>query len=166
MSDFLESNLSEEVIQKIAKHCSFKAMRDNQMSNFKLVPKELMDSDISPFLRKGEDVFTIPLLTLHEADSGSSVKSWHFRCYRLDWVQLCFFEFYFIHFKTDLLCSCNCYSVHVFVPGVVGDWENHFTSEQLQRFTSVIQKELQDESFSLPWSLEWPTLHREMESSP
>lgn len=54
MSDFLERNLSEDVIQKIAQHCSFETMKDNQMSNFKLVPKELMDSDISPFLRKGE----------------------------------------------------------------------------------------------------------------
>lgn len=54
MSDFLERDLSEDVIQKIAQHCSFKAMKDNQMSNFKLVPRELMDSEISPFLRKGE----------------------------------------------------------------------------------------------------------------
>lgn len=90
MSDFLKRNLSEEVIQKIAKHCSFTAMKDNQMSNFQLVPKKLMDSDISPFLRKG----------------------------------------------------------------VVGDWKNHFTPEQLQRFTSVLQEELRDESFTLPWSLE------------
>lgn len=90
MSDFLERDLSEDVIQKIAQHCSFKAMKDNQMSNFKLVPRELMDSEISPFLRKG----------------------------------------------------------------VVGDWKNHFTPEQLQRFKSVLQKELQNESFTLPWSLE------------
>ncbi|XP_068179689.1 neural cell adhesion molecule 1 [Antennarius striatus] len=52
MSDFLGRNLSAEVIQKIAEHCSFKAMKGNDMSNFKLVPKELMDSDKSPFLRK------------------------------------------------------------------------------------------------------------------
>lgn len=55
MSDFLGRNLSEEVIQKIAEHCSFKAMKVNTMSNFNLVPKVLMDSDKSPFLRKGED---------------------------------------------------------------------------------------------------------------
>ncbi|XP_041799127.1 sulfotransferase family 2, cytosolic sulfotransferase 3 isoform X2 [Chelmon rostratus] len=90
LSDFLGSNLSEEVIQKIAEHCSFKTMKVNSMSNFSLVPKVLMDSDKSPFLRKG----------------------------------------------------------------VVGDWKNHFSSEQLARFTSVIRKEMEDESFPLPWSLD------------
>lgn len=90
MADFLGSNLSDEVIQKIAEHCSFKTMKVNNMSNFSLVPKVLMDSDKSPFLRKG----------------------------------------------------------------VVGDWKNHFSSEQLARFTSVIRKELENETFPLPWSLD------------
>uniref|UniRef100_A0A3Q3W5S0 Sulfotransferase n=1 Tax=Mola mola TaxID=94237 RepID=A0A3Q3W5S0_MOLML len=88
ISDFLGRNLSEEVIQKIAEHCSFKAMKGNNMSNFDLVPNELMDSDKSPFLRKG----------------------------------------------------------------IVGDWKNHFSAEQLARFTTAIHKELENESFSLPWS--------------
>lgn len=90
LSDFLGRNLSEEVIQKIAEHCSFKNMKANTMSNFSLIPKVLMDSDKSPFLRKG----------------------------------------------------------------VAGDWKNHFSSEQLARFTSVIRKELENESFSLPWSFD------------
>uniref|UniRef100_A0A3P9C1D6 Sulfotransferase n=1 Tax=Maylandia zebra TaxID=106582 RepID=A0A3P9C1D6_9CICH len=37
---------------------------------------------------------------------------------------------------------------------IAGDWKNHFSSEQLTRFTSVISKELEGESFSLPWSLD------------
>lgn len=89
-SDFLGRNLTEEVIQKIAEHCSFKAMKANNMSNFNLIPKVYMDSDKSPFLRKG----------------------------------------------------------------TVGDWKNHFSAEQLVRFISVISKELEGESFSLPWSLD------------
>ncbi|XP_018539716.1 sulfotransferase family 2, cytosolic sulfotransferase 3 isoform X1 [Lates calcarifer] len=90
ISDFLGRNLSEDTIHKIAEHCSFKTMKANSMSNFSLVPKLYMDSDKSPFLRKG----------------------------------------------------------------VAGDWKNHFNSEQLARFTSVIYKELEGESFSLPWSLD------------
>ncbi|XP_067366281.1 sulfotransferase 2B1-like isoform X1 [Channa argus] len=90
ISDFLGRNLSEETIQKIAEHCSFKSMKANQMSNFSLVPKKYMDSEKSNFFRKG----------------------------------------------------------------VVGDWKNHFNTEQLARFTSVIRKELEGESFSLPWSLD------------
>ncbi|XP_042346728.1 sulfotransferase family 2, cytosolic sulfotransferase 3 [Plectropomus leopardus] len=90
MSDFLGRNLSEGTIQKIAEHCSFKAMKNNNMSNLSLVPKMYMDSDKSPFLRKG----------------------------------------------------------------VAGDWKNHFSPEQLARFTSAIRKELENESFTLPWSLD------------
>ncbi|KAM7420331.1 hypothetical protein PAMA_014853 [Pampus argenteus] len=90
ISDFLGSNLTEEAIQKIAECCSFNTMKTNSMSNFSLVPKIYMNSDKSPFLRKG----------------------------------------------------------------VAGDWKNHFSSEQMARFTSVIQKELEDESFTLPWNLD------------
>lgn len=89
-SDFLCCNLSEDVIQKIAEHCSFQSMKANTMSNFSLVPREYMDIDKSPFLRKG----------------------------------------------------------------IAGDWKNHFSSEQLARFKSVINKELDGENFSLPWSLD------------
>ncbi|XP_040901371.1 sulfotransferase family 2, cytosolic sulfotransferase 3 isoform X2 [Toxotes jaculatrix] len=90
ISDFLGSNLSEETVQKIAEHCSFNTMKANNMSNFSLVPKQYMDSNKSPFFRKG----------------------------------------------------------------VSGDWKNHFSSEQLARFISVIRKEMEGESFSLPWSLD------------
>lgn len=90
MSAFLGTNLSEDIIQKIAEHCSFKTMKVNSMSNFSLVPKVLMDSDKSSFLRKG----------------------------------------------------------------VSGDWKNHFSSEQLAKFTSAIRKELENESFTLPWSMD------------
>ncbi|XP_013882985.1 sulfotransferase family cytosolic 2B member 1 [Austrofundulus limnaeus] len=38
--------------------------------------------------------------------------------------------------------------------GIAGDWKNHFNSEQLARFTSVLRKELEGENFSLPWSLD------------
>ncbi|KAM8869572.1 sulfotransferase family 2, cytosolic sulfotransferase 3 isoform 2-T2 [Spinachia spinachia] len=90
ISNFLGRDQSEEAIQKIAEHCSFGTMKKNTMSNFSLVPKMYMNSDTSPFLRKG----------------------------------------------------------------VVGDWKNHFSPEQLTRFTSVIRKELEGEKFSLPWSLD------------
>ncbi|XP_041648833.1 sulfotransferase 2B1-like [Cheilinus undulatus] len=90
MSDFLGRDLSEETIKKISEHCSFQSMKQNNMSNFSLVPKVYMDQDKSPFFRKG----------------------------------------------------------------VVGDWRNHFNSEQEARFTSVIKKELEKESFTLPWSLD------------
>lgn len=54
ISDFLGCNLSEELIQKIAEHGSFKSMKVNTMSNLSLVPQELLDTSKSQFLRKGE----------------------------------------------------------------------------------------------------------------
>ncbi|AWO96974.1 putative sulfotransferase family cytosolic 2B member 1-like isoform 3 [Scophthalmus maximus] len=89
ISEFLGTKLSEKTIQKIAEHCSFKSMKANKMSNFSLIPKQYMDHDKSPFLRKG----------------------------------------------------------------IAEDWKNCFSSEQLARFTSVICKEMEGESLSLPWSL-------------
>ncbi|XP_008321449.1 sulfotransferase family 2, cytosolic sulfotransferase 3 isoform X2 [Cynoglossus semilaevis] len=89
-SDFLGCNLSEDTIQKISEHCSFKSMKANNMSNFSMIPKQYMDADKSPFLRKG----------------------------------------------------------------ISGDWKNHFSSEQLARFSAVIMKEMEDENFSRPWSLD------------
>ncbi|XP_077455606.1 sulfotransferase family 2, cytosolic sulfotransferase 3 isoform X2 [Stigmatopora argus] len=53
IANFLGKKLSEEVIKKIADHCSFKSMKVNIMSNFSLVPKMYMDADKSQFLRKG-----------------------------------------------------------------------------------------------------------------
>ncbi|KAL6108870.1 uncharacterized protein ACO6RY_12125 [Pungitius sinensis] len=53
ISGFLGRNLSEEVIQNIAEQCSFTTMKKNTMSNFSMVPKVYMNSDTSPFLRKG-----------------------------------------------------------------------------------------------------------------
>ncbi|XP_017265276.1 sulfotransferase 2B1-like [Kryptolebias marmoratus] len=90
VSNFVGRNLSEEVIQKVADNCSFKSMKDNKMSNYSTVPKETLDFDKSPFMRKG----------------------------------------------------------------IAGDWKNHFTSEQQALFTSAIRKELEGESFTLPWSLD------------
>ncbi|XP_076006482.1 sulfotransferase family 2, cytosolic sulfotransferase 3 isoform X2 [Genypterus blacodes] len=52
-SDFVGNSLSEEVIQKIAEQCCFETMKSNRMSNFSLVPSDIMDSNKSPFLRKG-----------------------------------------------------------------------------------------------------------------
>ncbi|KAG9334981.1 hypothetical protein JZ751_006204 [Albula glossodonta] len=53
MSRFLGKSLREEVIAKIADHCTFKNMKQNKMSNYSMVPVEFMDQKKSEFLRKG-----------------------------------------------------------------------------------------------------------------
>ncbi|XP_028836819.1 sulfotransferase family cytosolic 2B member 1-like [Denticeps clupeoides] len=53
MSRFLGKDLSDEILEQVASHCSFKSMKDNAMSNYSLVPQDIMDNTKSPFMRKG-----------------------------------------------------------------------------------------------------------------
>ncbi|KAK1806714.1 hypothetical protein P4O66_005214 [Electrophorus voltai] len=50
---FLGRQLSEDALDRVIEHCQFKNMKHNKMSNYSLVPQEIMDSSKSPFLRKG-----------------------------------------------------------------------------------------------------------------
>ncbi|XP_068099956.1 sulfotransferase 1C1-like isoform X1 [Hyperolius riggenbachi] len=51
---FLGKELSEEVLEKICQHTTFKSMKDNSMANYSSVPDGLYDNSISSFMRKGE----------------------------------------------------------------------------------------------------------------
>lgn len=57
----------------------------------------------------------------------------------------------FFFLQLDFFMRTHCF---VCALGVVGDWKNHFSSKQLAHFSSVIYKELEGESFTLPWSLD------------
>ncbi|XP_049323492.1 sulfotransferase 2B1-like isoform X3 [Astyanax mexicanus] len=50
---FLGREMSEDALDRVTDHCLFENMKKNQMSNYSLVPKDIMDSNKSPFLRKG-----------------------------------------------------------------------------------------------------------------
>ncbi|XP_018582442.1 sulfotransferase family 2, cytosolic sulfotransferase 3 isoform X1 [Scleropages formosus] len=52
-SRFLNRELTLEALEKVAEHCSFNNMKNNTMSNYSLVPEDIMDSSKSPFLRRG-----------------------------------------------------------------------------------------------------------------
>ncbi|KAJ8005353.1 hypothetical protein DPEC_G00145740 [Dallia pectoralis] len=52
-SCFLGRELSQEALDRIAKHCCFSNMKTNVMSNYSLVPQEILDNSKSSFLRKG-----------------------------------------------------------------------------------------------------------------
>ena len=54
MADFVGRSLSDEVIQRIAKHCSFDEMKTNNMVNRENLPiKDLFDMSETKFMRKG-----------------------------------------------------------------------------------------------------------------
>ncbi|XP_061109589.1 sulfotransferase 2B1-like [Conger conger] len=53
MAQFLGRELSPDVLEKVANHSQFNNMKTNIMSNYSLVPQDIMDSSKSPFLRKG-----------------------------------------------------------------------------------------------------------------
>ncbi|XP_076869238.1 sulfotransferase 2B1-like [Brachyhypopomus gauderio] len=50
---FLGRQLCEDALDRVTEHCQFKNMKHNMMSNYSLVPQVIMDSNKSPFLRKG-----------------------------------------------------------------------------------------------------------------
>lgn len=52
VANFLDKNLSDELIQKIVQRTSFKSMKANPMLNYSTVNG--MDQNISPFMRKGQ----------------------------------------------------------------------------------------------------------------
>uniref|UniRef100_A0A8B9ZIL5 Sulfotransferase n=1 Tax=Anas platyrhynchos TaxID=8839 RepID=A0A8B9ZIL5_ANAPL len=53
VAQFLGKELSEAALEAVAQHTSFEAMRDNFSTNYRVVPSNLMDQGISPFMRKG-----------------------------------------------------------------------------------------------------------------
>ncbi|KAG3259577.1 sulfotransferase 1A1-like [Ictidomys tridecemlineatus] len=62
--EFLGRSLSEETVDHIVQHTSFKEMKKNPMANYSTIPTEIMDHNISPFMRKGivgdwKSVFTV-----------------------------------------------------------------------------------------------------------
>ncbi|KAM3821211.1 3-beta-hydroxysteroid sulfotransferase-like [Vipera latastei] len=51
--EFLGKNLDPAAVDSVVANASFGVMKSNKMVNYTMVPEELMDEKISPFLRKG-----------------------------------------------------------------------------------------------------------------
>ncbi|KAK7887115.1 hypothetical protein WMY93_026736 [Mugilogobius chulae] len=90
MSSFLGKNLSDEVIKKIAEHCSFDTMKNNP-------------------------------------------------CPTSVWYQKFTWTLTNLHFSEKALLEIG---------------KTHFTNEQLNKLRSTINKDLEGESFTLPWKLD------------
>ncbi|XP_066487522.1 sulfotransferase 1B1-like [Tiliqua scincoides] len=86
VKDFLELDLSEDILQRIAHHTSFKVMKDNPMANYESVPEAIFDKTKSPFMRKGEvgdwkNYFTVAQREEFDADYQCKMEgtTLHFR---------------------------------------------------------------------------------------
>ncbi|XP_028332319.1 sulfotransferase family 2, cytosolic sulfotransferase 2 isoform X2 [Gouania willdenowi] len=87
MAEFLNKPLDVEVMEKIAERCSFKNMKQNDMSNYSLVPSEFMDQTKSAFLRKGIAGDWKNLLTAEETEHFDAVYKEKMKGleYNFDW---------------------------------------------------------------------------------
>ncbi|KAM9305380.1 sulfotransferase 1B1-like [Gastrophryne carolinensis] len=53
VAEFLGKDFSDDVLEKISLQTSFKAMKENPLTNYTAMPSTIMDHSISPFMRKG-----------------------------------------------------------------------------------------------------------------
>ncbi|XP_010604384.1 sulfotransferase 1E1 [Fukomys damarensis] len=66
LMQFLGRKSSEELVDKIIKHTSFQEMKNNPSTNYTMMPEEIMNQKVSPFMRKGisgdwKNYFTLAL---------------------------------------------------------------------------------------------------------
>ncbi|NWV61937.1 ST1D1 Sulfotransferase, partial [Malurus elegans] len=50
---FLGKELAEETVERILHHTSFQEMKKNPLANYEMLPSNIMDHNLSPFMRKG-----------------------------------------------------------------------------------------------------------------
>uniref|UniRef100_A0A8C6GIH0 Sulfotransferase n=1 Tax=Mus spicilegus TaxID=10103 RepID=A0A8C6GIH0_MUSSI len=51
--EFLERKPSAELVDRIVQHTSFQEMKNNPSTNYTMMPEEMMNQKVSPFMRKG-----------------------------------------------------------------------------------------------------------------
>lgn len=71
--EFLGRSLPEETVDQIVQHTSFKEMKKNSMANYITIPTDIMDHNISAFMRKGiagdwKNTFTVAQNERFDAD--------------------------------------------------------------------------------------------------
>ncbi|KAM9424943.1 sulfotransferase 2B1-like [Pholidichthys leucotaenia] len=73
IAQFLEKPLDAEAVEKITDRCLFNNMKKNNMSNYSMIPSEVMDQTKSQFLRKGISGDWKNQLTVAEAEYFDAV---------------------------------------------------------------------------------------------
>ncbi|XP_045399398.1 sulfotransferase 1A1 isoform X1 [Lemur catta] len=79
--EFVGRSLPEEIVDHIVQHTSFEEMKKNPMTNYTTVPHDIMDHDISPFMRRGmagdwKTTFTVAQSEHFDADYAEKMTGW------------------------------------------------------------------------------------------
>ncbi|ELV13020.1 Estrogen sulfotransferase [Tupaia chinensis] len=82
---FLGRKPSEELVDKIVKHTSFQEMKNNPYTNYTILPDEIMNQNISPFMRKGiagdwKNHFTVALNEKFDKHYEQQMKGSTLKC--------------------------------------------------------------------------------------
>ncbi|EHB02032.1 Estrogen sulfotransferase [Heterocephalus glaber] len=97
LMQFLGRNPSEELVDKIIQHTSFQEMKNNLSTNYTMLPEEIMNQKVSPFMRKG----TVRLVT------AGTVTTLHWELWHT-FAEASSVLRAVVHLPRNLLCTGSC----------------------------------------------------------
>lgn len=106
------------MVARILHHTSFQEMKKNPTANYETMPTTLMDHSLSPFMRKGEFWLVVP---------GEGNPQGKLQPSSVD---------------ADIQRGRFCLTCFPIPSGISGDWVNHFTVAQNERFDQHYQQHM------------------------
>ncbi|KAF7242290.1 Sulfotransferase family cytosolic 2B member 1 [Varanus komodoensis] len=136
---FLGKELNSQQIDSVVENASFHKMKDNKMSNFTQVPEELIDHKKGTFMRKGT------------MDTPGHLVLARVQLVEFSWDSLTRRHNGGMRSHGHASCCTHQSLQPLDVPGITGDWKNHLTVAQSERFDCAYQEKMRGVHMSFPW---------------